>query len=142
MSFFENLKNALSQNNMTMTDLANSTGITYNMIKKYCADNAEPTVSYALKMAKELNTTRQTVRTVLADYESRGAKDTAYRKVRKNKFSEDQAQSIIRLLDEEPSNGRKWTVPALAKAAMERGIAESISTTAIQRILISHEIVL
>ena len=55
MSFSENLKNALAQSNMTMTDLANSTGITYNMIKKYCAGNAEPTVSYALKMAKELN---------------------------------------------------------------------------------------
>ena len=102
-------------------------------------DNANNNLT---EMAKELNTTRQTIRTVLVDYESRGAKDTAYRKVRRNKFNEDQAQSIIRLLDEEPPNGRKWTVPALAKAAMERGIAESISTTAIQRILKSHEIVL
>ena len=55
MSFGENLKSALSQSEMTMTDLANNTGITYNMIKKYCAENAEPTVSYALKMAKVLN---------------------------------------------------------------------------------------
>jgi len=55
MSFSENLKSALTQSNMTMTDLANSTGITYNMIKKYCAGNAEPTVSYALKMAEKLN---------------------------------------------------------------------------------------
>ena len=53
MSFSENLKCALAQSGMTMTDLANSTGITYNMIKKYCAGNAEPTVSYALKMAEE-----------------------------------------------------------------------------------------
>ena len=55
MSFSENLKNALSQSNMTMTDLANSTGITYNMIKKYCAGGADPTVSYALKIAETLN---------------------------------------------------------------------------------------
>ncbi len=55
MTFGSNLKNALAQSGMTMTDLANCTGITYNMIKKYCAENAEPTVSYALKMAEKLN---------------------------------------------------------------------------------------
>ncbi|MDD4200477.1 MAG: helix-turn-helix transcriptional regulator, partial [Eubacteriales bacterium] len=54
MSFSENLKNALSRSGMTMTELANNTGITYNMIKKYCAGNADPTVSYALKIAKQL----------------------------------------------------------------------------------------
>lgn len=54
MSFSENLKSALSRSGMTMTELANNTGITYNMIKKYCAGNADPTVSYALKIAKQL----------------------------------------------------------------------------------------
>ena len=92
------------------------------------------------EMAKDLNTTRQTIRTVFADYESRGAKDTALRKVRKNKFNEEQAQRIIRLVDEKPPNGRKWTVPALTRAAIKKGIVESISTTAVQRILTSHGI--
>ena len=36
MSFGDNLKNILSARGMTMTELANKTGITYNMIKKYC----------------------------------------------------------------------------------------------------------
>lgn len=36
MSFSQNLKEALARNNMSMTELANSTGITYNMIKILC----------------------------------------------------------------------------------------------------------
>lgn len=94
------------------------------------------------EMAKVLNTTRQTIRTVFADYEARGAKDTAQRRARKGKFSEKQAQEIIRLLDEKPPNRRKWTVSALSKAAVEKGIVDSISSTAIQRILTTNKIVL
>lgn len=54
-NFAENLKNAIADAGINMTALANETGITYNMIKKYCHGQAEPTLSYALKMAKTLN---------------------------------------------------------------------------------------
>ena len=37
-----------------MTTLANETGITYNMIKKYCTTSSEPTISNAEKMADVL----------------------------------------------------------------------------------------
>ena len=49
--FGKNLKQLLEANNCSMTKLANETGITYNMIKKYCNDGAEPTITYALKIA-------------------------------------------------------------------------------------------
>ncbi len=54
-TFADNLKQAIQNAGMNMTALANETGITYNMIKKYCYAQAEPTVSYALRMAKVLN---------------------------------------------------------------------------------------
>ncbi|MDD6190662.1 MAG: AMP-binding protein [Firmicutes bacterium] len=53
-TFGTNLKKKLEEKNITMTALANETGITYNMIKKYCNGGADPTVSYALKIAKAL----------------------------------------------------------------------------------------
>ena len=55
MIFADNLKKAIENAGINMTVLANETGITYNMIKKYCHAQAEPTVSYALRMAKVLN---------------------------------------------------------------------------------------
>ena len=54
MNFGEHLSTLLKEKNMSMTDLANQTGITYNMIKKYCSSNSEPTVSYAAKIADVL----------------------------------------------------------------------------------------
>ena len=54
-AFAENLKRILDDNGITMTQLANDTGITYNMVKKYCHGMAEPTISYALKIAETLN---------------------------------------------------------------------------------------
>lgn len=53
MYFGKKIKELLDEKNMTMTALANATGITYNMIKKYCAGGAEPTISYASKIADE-----------------------------------------------------------------------------------------
>ncbi|SHJ33293.1 AMP-binding protein [Parasporobacterium paucivorans] len=55
--FGDSLKKRLEEKQMSMTNLANQTGITYNMIKKYCAGQAEPTVSYASEIAKALGTT-------------------------------------------------------------------------------------
>ena len=55
MIFADSLKKAIENAGINMTVLANETGITYNMIKKYCHAQAEPTVSYALRMAKVLN---------------------------------------------------------------------------------------
>ena len=54
-AFAEKLKSVLDDNDITMTQLANDTGITYNMVKKYCHGMAEPTISYALKIAETLN---------------------------------------------------------------------------------------
>lgn len=55
-AFGENLKKRLEEKQMSMTNLAHQTGITYNMIKKYCAGQAEPTISYASEIAKALDT--------------------------------------------------------------------------------------
>jgi len=54
MLFGERLRALLEEKGVSMTRLANETGITYNMIKKYCAGGAEPTVSYAALMADAL----------------------------------------------------------------------------------------
>ena len=54
MLFGEKLKSLLDLKGMSMTRLANETGITYNMIKKYCAGGAEPTISYAALIADKL----------------------------------------------------------------------------------------
>ena len=52
--FGEKLKQLLANKGISMTCLAKETGITYNMIKKYCNNGAEPTVSYAVKIADAL----------------------------------------------------------------------------------------
>ena len=54
MDFGARLKQLLEEKQITMNTLANETGITYNMIKKYCNTGAEPTLSYAAKMADVL----------------------------------------------------------------------------------------
>ena len=54
MNFGERLTKILNERGMSITTLANETGITYNMIKKYCSTNSEPTISYAGKMADVL----------------------------------------------------------------------------------------
>ena len=54
MEFGERLKSLLDERQITMNMLANETGITYNMIKKYCSQGAEPTLSYAAKIADAL----------------------------------------------------------------------------------------
>ena len=54
MNFGERLTKILNEKGMSITTLANETGITYNMIKKYCSTNSEPTISYAEKMADVL----------------------------------------------------------------------------------------
>lgn len=53
-SFAYNLKKALEKREISMSQIAKKTGITYNMIKNYCAGKAEPTVTYALKLAEAL----------------------------------------------------------------------------------------
>lgn len=54
MNFGERLTKLLKEREMSITTLANETGISYNMIKKYCTTNSEPTLSYAEKMADVL----------------------------------------------------------------------------------------
>ena len=54
MSFGEKLQALLAEKDISMTALAKETGITYNMIKKYCRSGAEPTVSYAALIADAL----------------------------------------------------------------------------------------
>ena len=54
MAFGEKLNAILKEKNMSMTALSNATGITYNMIKKYCHEGAEPAISYAVRIADAL----------------------------------------------------------------------------------------
>jgi len=54
MSFGEHLKRLLETRHQTMNALANETGISYNMIKKYCTSGAEPTLSFAVRIADSL----------------------------------------------------------------------------------------
>ena len=54
MNFGERLTKLLKERGMSITTLANETGISYNMIKKYCSTNSEPTISYAEKIADVL----------------------------------------------------------------------------------------
>lgn len=51
MNFSEKLMKLLDERGISMNQLALRTGITYNMIKKYCVQGAEPTISYAVKIA-------------------------------------------------------------------------------------------
>lgn len=130
MSFGKNLKKALSQKSLTMTDLANSTGITYNMIKKYCAENAEPTVSYALKMAQTLNISIDE----LMDYEAPEHKNM-FREVFERDFTyiEGFMRVVRRMPDKEalvdPHTETTWTysqlnddVNKLANAFSDHGL--------------------
>ena len=57
MDFGSRLKKFLDEKKISMNALANMTGITYNMIKKYCNTGAEPTLSYAAKIADALELT-------------------------------------------------------------------------------------
>ena len=130
MTFSENLKNALSQSNMTMTDLANSTGITYNMIKKYCAGNAEPTISYALKMAEKLNVSIDE----LMDYRA-PEKKNMFREVFERDFTYIEGfLRVVRRMPEkaalvDPHTEKVWTysqlngdVNKLANALLDHGV--------------------
>ena len=54
MNFGEILRSALENKKMTMNALANKTGISYNMIKKYCSSNAVPSLSNAVMIADVL----------------------------------------------------------------------------------------
>ena len=54
MLFGEKLKALLEEKGVSMTRLSKETGITYNMIKKYCNNGAEPTASYAVMIADAL----------------------------------------------------------------------------------------
>ena len=61
MGFGAKLKEILTEQNISMTELAKRTGITYNMIKKYCSGNADPTVSYAMLIAEQLEVSLDTL---------------------------------------------------------------------------------
>ncbi len=130
MSFSQNLKEALARNNMSMTELANSTGITYNMIKKYCAGDAEPTVSYALKMAKELDVSIDE----LMNHRASDQKNM-FRKVFEHDFTyiEGFLRVVRRMPEKEalvdPAAGRVWTysqlngdVNRLSNALLDAGV--------------------
>ena len=55
MDFGKALKQLLEDRGISINNLANETGISYNMIKKYCTIAAEPSLSNARKIAKALN---------------------------------------------------------------------------------------
>lgn len=130
MNFGKNLKIFLSKNNMTMTSLSKETGITYNMIKKYCAEEADPTISYALKIAEVLGTSLDE----LMDYTPK-RKTTMFQDVFERDFTyiEGFMRSVRRFQDREalvdPAADRTWTyaqlnedVNRLANAMIDRGV--------------------
>ena len=132
MSFGDNLKNILSARGMTMTELANKTGITYNMIKKYCSGNADPTVSYALKIAKELEVSIDE----LMDYKAPENKNM-FREVFEKDFTyvEGFMRVVRRMPDKEalvdPLAEKTWTYSQLnkdvnifANALLDRGVTK------------------
>jgi len=55
MNFSEILNQELKNKGMTMTELSRRTGITYNMIKKYCHGISEPTITYARSICQALD---------------------------------------------------------------------------------------
>ena len=61
MIFGEQLKRLLETRHQTMNALANDTGISYNMIKKYCTSGAEPTLSFAVRIADSLGVSLDTL---------------------------------------------------------------------------------
>ena len=130
MNFGENLKIFLSKNNMTMTALSKKTGITYNMIKKYCAEEADPTISYALKIAEVLETSLDE----LMNYTPK-RKTTMFQDVFERDFTyiEGFMRSVRRFQDREalvdPAADRTWTyaqlnedVNRLANALIDRSV--------------------
>ena len=54
MNFGEKLKELLGTGNTSMKELSDETGISYNMIKKYCTTGAEPSISNAVRIADAL----------------------------------------------------------------------------------------
>ncbi len=130
MNFGENLKIFLSKNNMTMTALSKKTGITYNMIKKYCAEEADPTISYALKIAEVLETSLDE----LMNYTPK-RKTTMFQDVFERDFTyiEGFMRSVRRFQDREalvdPAADRTWMyaqlnedVNRLANALIDRSV--------------------
>lgn len=114
MSLAENVKKALSDRNMTMTALAKETGITYNMIKKYCAGEADPTLLYALRIAQALNLSLDS----LADYKP-SIKKSMFEEVFEHDFTyiEGFKRVVRRLPDKEalvdPSTDKLWSYSEL-----------------------------
>lgn len=53
-AFGGNLSALMAKKGVTIGALAHETGISYNMIKKYCLQGAEPTISYAYRIASAL----------------------------------------------------------------------------------------
>ena len=115
---------------MTMTALSKKTGITYNMIKKYCAEEADPTISYALKIAEVLETSLDE----LMNYTPK-RKTTMFQDVFERDFTyiEGFMRSVRRFQDREalvdPAADRTWTyaqlnedVNRLANALIDRSV--------------------
>lgn len=55
-NFGGGLRRTLDEKGITMSSLAEKTGISYNMIKKYCSGEADPTIGYAKRIAEAAET--------------------------------------------------------------------------------------
>ena len=132
MALAERIKEALNSKGMSMTDLANETGITYNMIKKYCAGEADPTISYALSMAKVLGVSLDS----LMDYEP-PKESNMFREVFEHDFTYIEGfKRVVRKFPEkeamiDPLKEKTWTykqlnseVNKLANALADKGITK------------------
>lgn len=132
MSFNETLKQLLAEKEMTMTALSHETGITYNMIKKYCAGDADPTISYALKIAKVLGVSMD----FLLGYKP-PEKKSMFKEVFERDFTyiEGFMKSVRKFKDKEalvdPASEKTWTYEELnqdvnrfANALMDAGVGK------------------
>lgn len=116
MNLSENLKALLAEKEMTMTALANKTDITYNMIKKYCAGEADPTITYARRIAEVLQTSVDG----LIGYEA-PVKKSMFQEVFERDFTyiEGFMKSVRKFKNKEalvdPMNDKSWTYDELNK---------------------------
>lgn len=93
------------------------------------------------KVAQRLGTTHTTVQTVRTAYSEEGLEAAVTRKTRTvsretRKLNDDVIAKIMSIRSEEPPEGKKrWTVRLLEKELVSRGIVDSVSTSAVAKIL-------
>lgn len=96
------------------------------------------------EVANRLGTTHTTVQTVRTMYATEGIEAAVERKARtvstkSRKLNDSVIEELLKISKEKPPEGKKkWTIRLLEKEMVEREIVDSISTSAIAKILRSQ----